>query len=234
VGIEGSGVDWVKLATRYYDDAAIEGMDDAAEVMFVRGIARAGELEREGFIPSSSLPKLTRRRRYETLVEQLVASGLWISVPGGVQVTSWSDWQDALDDLARRRTADRDRQRRRRERAKSTPSRDNGHVSRDVTATEEELEKELPRGSAKTDGWRSTSGSTSFEDREEEPQTRCDKHRRTVKPPPCGPCADARREHNRWQKAYNERIADSPKCRVHRGELAYNCRLCRAEELAPA
>lgn len=225
-------MDWVKLATRYYDDAAIEGMDDAAEVMFVRGLARAGELELAGYIPSSSLPKLTRRRRYETLVEQLVASGLWSRVDGGVQVSRWADWQDALDDLARRRTADRERQRRRRERAKSE-SRDNGHVSRDVTAPELEVEKEPKGGSAKTDGWRSTPDPPSFEE-DQEPETRCAKHRRSAKPPSCGECADARKANNRWQIERTKRLAKAPKCRVHAGEFRDHCRVCRSEELSPA
>jgi hypothetical protein len=77
-------------------------------------------------------------------------------------------------------------------------------------------------------------GEAMSEPPDSEPPSRCQKHLNSRNPPSCGPCADARREHNRWQKAYNERIADSPKCRVHRGEMAHNCRLCRAEELAPA
>lgn len=221
----------MKLATRYYDDAAVEGMDDAGEVMFVRGIARAGELEREGFIPESSLPKLTRRRRYEALVEELVASGLWTRVPGGVQVTNWSDWQDALDDLARRRTTDRDRQRRRRERAReSTLSRDNGHLSRDVTARELEKEKELVVGVVSETHYRARADL----EPPTEPPTKCDKHAKVAKPPNCGACADARREHARWEAERSKRLANAPKCRIHRGQPADNCAICRSEELSPA
>jgi hypothetical protein len=67
-----------------------------------------------------------------------------------------------------------------------------------------------------------------------QPPQRCTKHENIRNPPNCGSCGDARREHNRWQKAYNDRLADAPKCRLHRGEPANNCGRCRSEELNPA
>jgi hypothetical protein len=76
-------VDWVKLAVRYYADPRVEQLDDAAELMFVRGLARAGEVGQEGFIPEASLPQLARRRRYETSVNALLSNGLWTRAPGG-------------------------------------------------------------------------------------------------------------------------------------------------------
>lgn len=184
-------MDWVKLAVDFFDDERIEVLDDAAEVMFVRGLARAGKVARAGFIPESSLPKLTRRRRHEPLVNELVESGLWTRVPGGVQVTNWSDWQDAFDELAKRRSADRDRQRKRRERLRdqqeSTVSRD---VSRDVTHTEGEEDKDLS-GDVRGKGY--------VPARASEPPSKCLKHRNNPTTQPCGPCGDARKEHERWE-----------------------------------
>lgn len=108
-------MDWVKLGVRYYFDAAIRGLDgdlaDAAEVMFTRGLARAGEVGRDGFIPEQDVSLLTRRRRYAALVSALIAAGLWTEAPGGYRVAKWSDWQDALDALTKRRKADRERKR---------------------------------------------------------------------------------------------------------------------------
>lgn len=221
---EGSEVDWVKLATRYYTDPKIRALDDAAELMFVRGLARAGELGDGGFIPESDLGLLARRRRYETLVKALVDARLWSRMDGGYRISAWADWQSAADALAARRTADRERQRKHRA-AASPPSRDNGHVSRDVTGTEGEGEGEsggifegelLPR------------------EADSEPPTKCDKHIKAKNPPRCGQCADARREHGRWEAERNRRFADAPKCRVHRGQPAGNCAICRSEELNPA
>jgi hypothetical protein len=220
-------VDWVKLATRYYTDPKVRGLDDAAELMFVRGLARAGELGDGGFIPESDVSLLARRRRCETLVRQLVVARLWSRVDGGYRIIAWADWQSAADALAARRTADRERQRRRRavDRPRENLSRDNGNLSRDVTATEGELERDLPGGSAKTHEGVS---------RDEPPPNRCEKHTNTRNPPSCGGCADARKALNRWEAARAKRVAASPQCPLHRGELADNCRICRAEELNPA
>ncbi len=67
----------------------------------------------------------------------------------------------------------------------------------------------------------------------QEPPSKCDKHLTTPNPPDCGACGNARRAHSRWEAERNRRIAAAPKCRVHRGQLADNCALCRAEELSP-
>lgn len=185
-------MDWVKLFTRYFDDEKIESLDDAAEVMFVRGIARAGELEREGFIPESSLPRLTRRRRYAAVADALIAAGLWTKVDGGYQVAKWDHWQDALDALVARRTADRERQRQRRirqrEERESNESRD---ASRDVTP---------PRGESKTKRSLGGLGSNGHRARDDEApppgsRPRCLRHAGLPADdpgPPCVACRDVR------------------------------------------
>jgi hypothetical protein len=230
-------VDWVKLHTSYYDDERIEVLDDAAEVMFVRGLARAGELEREGFIPEKSLAKLTRRRRYAPLVEELVRSGLWTIAPGGVQVANWDRWQDRLDDLARRRAVDRDRQRRRRlrlaEQAESIASRDNGHSSRDGHGPKrEEVEKEGGGGREVTPAAR---------DPAEPPPETCDRHPDGTDDP-CRACQRRREARQRWQRDQAEARATAdrtaragPRC-DHCGNptsSAYHRRVCATREDRP-
>ena len=66
-----------------------------------------------------------------------------------------------------------------------------------------------------------------------EPPTKCDKHAKTAKPPACGACADARKNHTRWEAERSKRLANAPNCRVHRGQPADNCAICRSEELSP-
>ena len=66
-----------------------------------------------------------------------------------------------------------------------------------------------------------------------EPPSRCEEHLNDPDPPRCGPCADARRAHARWEAQRAARIAAAPKCPKHRGLPATNCGLCRAEKLAP-
>lgn len=65
----------------------------------------------------------------------------------------------------------------------------------------------------------------------QEPLPRCEKHLANPDPPPCGGCAEARKTHSRWQATRSARIADAPKCRIHRGQLAHNCAGCRSDAL---
>jgi hypothetical protein len=67
-----------------------------------------------------------------------------------------------------------------------------------------------------------------------EPPTKCPKHANDPDPPPCGPCANARRAHDRWEADRNTRYQYAPKCRKHQGKLAHNCPLCRSERIAGA
>lgn len=108
-------MDWVKLHTRFYVDPKVASLPDAdTEMMFVRSLAYAGDQETGGFIPEASLPLLARRRRYAASVRALVGSGLWTAVDGGFHITRWDDRQKELENLAKRRAADRERKRRQR------------------------------------------------------------------------------------------------------------------------
>lgn len=66
-----------------------------------------------------------------------------------------------------------------------------------------------------------------------EPPQQCPKHLGDPDPPPCGGCKAARLAHDQWEADRAARIRNAPKCRRHRGQLAANCALCRAERLAP-
>lgn len=127
-------MDWVKLSARYYLDPAIVNGDADTEVMFTRALAYAGDQETHGFVPAGMLPALCRRRRYETCVEALVASGLWQPVRGGYKITRWQEWQAELEALVARRSADRDRKRRERERASTAAKQQASDASRDTSA----------------------------------------------------------------------------------------------------
>lgn len=126
-------MDWVKLSARYYLDPAIASLDDAAEVMFTRALAYAGDQETHGFIPAGMLPALCRRRRYETCAEALVACGLLQPARGGFQITRWEEWQSELEALVARRSADRDRKRRERQRASTAEDSQVKDTSRDTS-----------------------------------------------------------------------------------------------------
>lgn len=67
--------------------------------------------------------------------------------------------------------------------------------------------------------------------RESPPEPQCTEHQGNPSPPPCGPCADARRAHDRWTTDRAQRIDAAPRCQRHRGQLAHNCAPCRSEQL---
>jgi hypothetical protein len=67
-----------------------------------------------------------------------------------------------------------------------------------------------------------------------EPPLRCPKHLDDPAPPPCGPCGDARRTRERWERDNATRLAAAPRCRRHRGQLAHNCAPCRSEQKGAA
>lgn len=202
-------MDWVKLGVRYYTDTKIRELDDAAELMFVRGLARAGEVEHGGFIPESDVPLLTRRRRYGGLVDALVSSGLWTRVDGGYQSAAWSDWQDELDALTRRRKADRERKRATRAAAKretSVHDEVSADMSADVRTTEgeEDLEKESLG--------RVGNGSAPPARAREAPPRTCSKHKDDPEPPPCFGCKNARLAYEAWETEQSKPPPKPPRC----------------------
>lgn len=245
----------MKLGVRYYLDPAIRGLSgdlaDAAEVMFTRGLARAGEVSDGGFIPKQDVELLTRRRRYGAVVDALLRSGLWTVVAGGYQVTRWSDWQDHLDALARKRTADRDRQRRRRAAAdKGSTSEDrqppnlSRDPSRDVTDAEGEGEGEVLGVQGGDTGTARPSTSAAPPPVDNPPNHtpalpgRCPRHATDPDPPNCGGCRDARLA---AQQAERDQVAarqdadraarDGPKCRTcrHPTSSHYHRTVCQEE-----
>jgi len=150
---------FVKLSVTYYDDIAIVCVDDAAEVMFVRGICLCGRLETGGFIPDAKILELTRRntmkaaRRIADSLCRPPADGVeapWVRVEGGYQVRSWRTWQERLDALSERRRSDRQRQAKRRAAGKKPGLSRDSHVT--VTDPEKEKEEDTAAAAADTRG----------------------------------------------------------------------------------
>lgn len=115
---------YVSLQTAYYLDPAVLGLSDAAEIMFVRGLAYCGNAETGGFIPDAAIQHLTRMKDARTLHRicmELVSGAerdpLWIRVTGGWRVAKWDKNQESLERLISKRKADAERQRKHRGKA---------------------------------------------------------------------------------------------------------------------
>ena len=81
----------------------------------------------------------------------------------------------------------------------------------------------------------SVSGSGHAASGSPEPPSRCSEHLTIKSDGPCGPCGEARRDHESWQADKRARLAAAPRCQVdpsHRGQPADNCANCRSDQLA--
>lgn len=141
-------MDWVKLTTNYYLDAAVMRAGEAAEVLFTRALAYCGDQENGGLVPREALLRLTPTRGLAR-ARALVREGLWEEVPAGWRFVAWDRHQS---DLRARREAGRRRQATFREREKVRNASRNavrdGVTNADVTQREEEVEEEVDAAAA--------------------------------------------------------------------------------------
>ncbi|MEV0227995.1 hypothetical protein [Nonomuraea sp. NPDC050786] len=102
---------YTPLSVSYYkdDDIAIAG--EAAELLFVRGLAFCGEMMSDGFISDIQLVRFVGVGMTDAKerAEKLVETGLWLRVEGGYQVRSWLKWNKSAEEIRAYRTTDRAR-----------------------------------------------------------------------------------------------------------------------------
>lgn len=132
-------MDWVKLATNYYDDAALMRAGEAAEVLFLRALAYCGDQENDGTVPHEALARLTPTRG-KARASALVREGLWKPVPQGWSIVSWSKHQESKDQLDAKRASARARQAK--HRAQQANAVCHAVTNARVTPTEVEVEVE--------------------------------------------------------------------------------------------
>lgn len=226
----------------FYDHPKAIGMTDAATALWVRAGSYSAAKLTDGFIAEHVLSLLSRAP--EEASGELVGRGLWRRVKGGFRFHQWDHRNLSRARVEAEKDADRERKRRDRQNARqNTKPQVKSQVVRPDSG---------PDSGGNPDGIRPLSVSVSVSESvsgsgraaepsetapsgvDQEPPPRCEKHLDNPDPPPCGPCAEARKTLARWQVARAARVAKAPKCRVHRGQLAHNCGLCRAEELSPA
>lgn len=128
-------MDWVKLDSSYYNDAAIMRAGDQAELLFVRAMAYCGNQENGGVVPREALPRLMPVKGRHA-ARALVREGLWVEIPQGWAFVSWEKHQASKPQLEAKRAAGRRRQAD--WRARNAGS--NAVTNTSVTGTEVEVE----------------------------------------------------------------------------------------------
>lgn len=97
-------------ATYYRDDALLEA-GEAAELLYVRGLAYCAEALSDGFISDRQVDLIVGVGMKDAMkrAERLVAVDLWERVEGGYVVRSWSKWNKTAEEIGRHRKMDRER-----------------------------------------------------------------------------------------------------------------------------
>lgn len=184
----------------------------------------------DGFIPDHAIPSLSRGQ--DALARELVAAGLWTRVRGGYRFHDWHERNPSKEKVESDRAK------------KAAAGRAGGIASGQVRRSKQRSKNEAsasalvepPTRPDRREG-RATQGSqgeSSVTRASPEPPLRCQEHLNDTSPPNCGPCADARRAHDRWRAARDARLRAAPQCPrpAHRGQPADNCALCRSERIA--
>lgn len=103
---------YAPLSAMYASDDAIINAGEAAELLYVRGLAFcAGSIEQDGYITDAQLKRFVGAGMDDAVnrAETLVREGLWERIDGGYEVRAWLKWNRSSDDLGRERKKDRDR-----------------------------------------------------------------------------------------------------------------------------
>jgi hypothetical protein len=69
-----------------------------------------------------------------------------------------------------------------------------------------------------------------------EPPLRCPEHTSVKRPPRCGACGDARRDHDAWQRRIRDaptHVPGAPDCDRHPGQPSGRCRSCESDAVPP-
>ncbi len=102
---------YAPLSASYYDDDAIAQAGEAAELLFVRGLAFCARMVSDGFISDAQVARTVGvgMRDAHRRADRLVEVGLWERVPGGYVVRSWLKWNRSAEDIGRVKQKDRER-----------------------------------------------------------------------------------------------------------------------------
>lgn len=104
---------YAKLLANYASDDAIIAAGEAAELLFVRGLAFCATSDSDGYITEGQLSRVVGAGMKDApkRAKRLVAEGLWESTEDGYVVRSWLKIHEAAEEKGRKRSTDRERKR---------------------------------------------------------------------------------------------------------------------------
>jgi hypothetical protein len=141
---------YVRLDDHFPQHRKLLALDDAAFALHVRAICYSSTQLSDGEIPSNALSLLTRNRRPQGLIAQLVEADLWQSTLTGWRIHDYLDWQESSEAVWSKRAAARQRmQRLRSQDVRTNNSRSSPEVRELEVETEIETTTETEEPKAK-------------------------------------------------------------------------------------
>lgn len=223
-------VTWFKVDDSFYDHPKVFDAPDCAVALWTRAGTWSARNLTDGFVPSGMPARFCDD--HERAVRELMTRGLWKRARGGYQFHDWRDYQPTAADVksVREKRAEAGRKGglnsgMSRSKPRSKPEANASPVASDLLEPPTRPDPLL--GGALRDPLTPARAQAS-----EPPSRRCPQHLSVPSQDPCGRCADAREARERWDLADADRRRTQPKCRLHRGQPADRCGLCRADALA--
>lgn len=104
---------YAPLSATYYQDDDIAEAGEAAELLYLRGLAFCAGRPTDGFISDTQVVRFVGvgLDDVQDRAKRLVEVGLWERVDGGYVVRAWLKWNASAEELGQYRARDRDRKR---------------------------------------------------------------------------------------------------------------------------
>lgn len=102
---------YAPLSAHYYKDDAIDEAGEAAELLYVRGLAFCADVLSDGLISDRQLVRFVGVGMFDATdrAARLVEVGLWERTDGGYRVRSWLDWNRSREEITEYMAKDRER-----------------------------------------------------------------------------------------------------------------------------
>lgn len=104
---------YAPLSATYFQDDDIAEAGEAAELLYVRGLAFCAGRASDGYMSETQVIRFVGVGMGDALdrAEQLVKVGLWEHADGGYVIRSWLKWNKSADEMGHYLARDRDRKR---------------------------------------------------------------------------------------------------------------------------
>lgn len=104
---------YAPLSATYFQDDDIAEAGEAAELLYVRGLAFCAGRASDGYMSETQVIRFVGVGMGDALdrAEQLVKVGLWEHADGGYVIRSWLKWNKSADEMGHYLSRDRDRKR---------------------------------------------------------------------------------------------------------------------------